>query len=51
MTSSPGLSMRRDLSSMSSSSESKGVLDTSEKEWNMSMRASVGMAGSPELFM
>ena len=46
MTSSPGLSARRDFTSMSSSSESKGVLDTSEKEQNMSMRVSVGIAGS-----
>ena len=51
MTSSPGLSARRDLSGMSSSSESKAVLDTSEKEWNMLMSASAGIAGSPESFM
>ena len=51
MTSSPGLSARRDLSSVSSSSESKGVLDTSEKERNMPTRASAGIAGSPESFM
>ena len=51
MTSSPGLSAKRDLSNVSSSSESKGVLDTSEKERNMSTRASAGIAGSPELFI
>ena len=51
MTSSPGLSAKRDLSNVSSSSESKGVLDTSEKERNMSTRASAGIAGSPESFM
>ena len=51
MTSSPGFSASRDLSSVSSSFESKGVLDTSEKERNMSTRASAGIAGSPESFM
>ena len=39
------------MSSVSSSSESKGVLDTSEKERNMSTRTSAGIAGSPDVYV
>ena len=50
MTWIPELSAKRDLSSTSSSSESKGVLNTPKKERSTSMRAPVGIAGSPESF-
>ena len=48
MTSSPGLSTRRVLSMVVSSSERRGIGEMSARALRMSTRASAGMTGSPD---